>query len=357
MTDSKTSGIVAKSYAVHSVGDKFELFDVQRRVPRDDDIVIKILFCGICHSDIHQAKNEWHNSTYPMVPGHEITGVVEQIGSKVQKVQIGDHVGVGCLVDSCLDCRACKRDLEQHCPDSCITYNSTELDKKTPTYGGYSTYVIVRDHFVCKIPKNLPLDGAAPLLCAGITTYSPMRQHNVGQNTRMAVVGLGGLGHMAVKFGVALGAHVTVISTSESKRNDAMKLGAHAFVISKDPEQLKDLARSFQFILDTVSAKHDVQALVQLLDFEGTFCMVGAPSEPIDFSATTIIFNRPRITGSIIGGMKETQEMLDFCGKHNITSDIELIRATPETLKTAYDRTMKADVKYRFVVDIQNSFA
>ncbi|CAF1395524.1 unnamed protein product [Adineta steineri] len=349
-------GIAAKGYAVDSASTPFKLFNFERRMPTADDVVIRIHYCGICHTDIHQVYNEWHMSKYPMVPGHEITGVVEQVGSSVKHFRAGDHAGVGCMVDSCRKCHICKKDTEQNCPDSCLTYNSTELDKVTPTYGGYSNLIIVKEHFVCKIPKNLPLDAAAPLLCAGITLYSPLRRYKVDKHTQLGIVGLGGLGHIGVKLGAAMGAHVTVISTSESKRNDAMKLGAKAFLVSKDDEQMKTAANSLDLIIDTVSAPHDVAPLLNLLKFEGVYCAVGAPTKPLEIGAFTLLMKRPTITGSLIGGMKETQEMLDFCGKHNITCDIEKIEATPETIKTAYDRTVKADVKYRFVLDILNAF-
>ncbi|CAF2572741.1 unnamed protein product [Rotaria sp. Silwood2] len=370
------SPIATKGFAVESDSSPFKLFDFERRVPKADDVFIRVHYCGICHSDIHQAKNEWHTAKYPMVPGHEITGVVEQVGSNVRNFRVGDHVGVGCMVDSCLHCNSCKKNLEQYCPDTCYTYNSTELDKVTPTYGGkyhyekkkkiiiisimllvgYSNFITVKERFVCKIPKNLPLDGAAPLLCAGITTYSPLRQYNVGKNTRMGVIGLGGLGHMAVKFGVAMGADVTVISTSESKLDNATKLGAKAFLVSKDAEQLKGAENSFNFIIDTVSAPHDVVSMINLLSFQGVYCMVGASPKPVEIPTFVLLFKRPIVTGSLIGGMKETQEMLDFCGKHGITCEIEKIEATPEQINVAYDRTLKSDVKYRFVLDILNAF-
>ncbi|CAF4611154.1 unnamed protein product [Rotaria sp. Silwood1] len=347
-----TAPIATKGLAVDSASSPFKVFDFERRVPKADDVFIRIHYCGICHSDIHQVKNEWHTSKYPMVPGHEITGVVEQVGSNVRKFRIGDHVGVGCMVDSCLQCNSCKKNFEQHCPDTAFTYSSTELDKVTPTYGGYSNFITVKEHFVCKVPKNLPLDAAAPLLCAGITTYSPLRQHNVGKNTRMGVIGLGGLGHMAVKFGVAMGAHVTVISTSESKRDDATKLGAKAFLVSKDAEQLKGAENSFDFIIDTVSAQHDVAAMINLLAFQGVYCMVGAPPKPAEIPSFVLLFKRPIITGSLIGGMKETQEMLDFCGKHEITCEIEKIEAIPEQINVAYDRTLKSDVREYFICKV-----
>ncbi|CAF1053508.1 unnamed protein product [Adineta ricciae] len=348
--------IPAKAYAVDSATSPFKLFNFERRAPRDDDVVIRIHYCGICHTDIHQVENEWKSSKYPLVPGHEITGVVEQVGSKVKHFSVGDHAGIGCMVDSCRQCKPCKKDMEQNCADTCLTYSSTELDKITPTYGGYSNVIVVREHFVCKIPKNLPLDAAAPLLCAGVTTYSPMRRFNVGKDTKLGVVGLGGLGHVAIKLGAAMGAHVTVISTSESKRNDAIKLGAKAFVVSKDSEQMKAIENSLDIIIDTVSATHDVNTLIKLLTVEGVFCLVGAPTKPLEINAFSLIRKQPVVTGSCIGGMKETQEMLDFCSKHNITCDIEKIEATPETIKTAYDRTVKADVKYRFVLNMLDAF-
>jgi len=350
------ASIEATAYAVESASSPFKLFHFQRRAPRADDVVIRIHYCGICHTDIHYVCDEWKISKYPIVPGHEITGVVEQVGSTVKHYRVGDHVGVGCMVDSCLNCKFCEKDLEQHCSTYSLTYNSTEQDKVTPTYGGYSNYITVKEHFVCKIPKELPLDAAAPLLCAGITTYSPLRRYKISKDSRIGVVGLGGLGQMGVKIGTAMGAHVTVISRSESKREDAKKLGANAFVISKDPEQMKSITNSLDLILDTVSAAHDIAPLINLLVFEGVYCIVGAPITPLEVAAFQLIQKQPTITGSAIGGMKETQEMLDFCAKHGITCDIEKIEATPEAIKVAYDRTVKADVKYRFVIDILNAF-
>jgi len=348
--------IAATGYAVDSATSPFELFHFERRVPRPNDVLIRIHYCGVCHTDIHITHNDFFTSKYPMVPGHEITGVVEQVGSNVKKFCVGDRVGVGYFVDSCLTCNWCKKDLEQFCPDQCTTINGTELDKVTPTHGGYSNLITVNEHFVCKIPTNLPLDAAAPLLCAGITTYSPLRRYNVGKDTRMGVVGLGGVGHVAVKIGAAMGANVTVISTSESKRADATKLGAKAFIVSKDKEQMKTAANSFDFIIDTVSATHDVQALINLLAIDGVYCLVGLPTKPLEINPFSVVLKRPTITGSAVGGMKETQEMLDFCAEHGITCDIEKIDATPETIKVAFDRTVNADVKYRFVLDILNSF-
>ncbi|CAF0806009.1 unnamed protein product [Adineta steineri] len=346
----------AKGYAVDSASSPFKLLNFERRVPRNDDVVIRIHYCGICHTDIHDARNDWQRSTYPMIPGHEITGIVEQIGSDVKHIRVGDSVGVGYMCDSCLKCDLCKKDFEQHCSDMCITYNSTELDKVTPTYGGYSNLITTREHFVCKIPKNLPLDAAAPLLCAGITVYSPLRRFNVGKGSRIGIVGLGGLGHIAIKFGAAMGAHVTVISTSESKREDAMKLGAKKFLVSKDKEQMKAAKDSLDFIIDTVAANHDVRDLIDLLVFEGVYCSVGGPTKPLEIEPMSLISKKVKITGGAVGGMKETQEMLDFCGKYGITCDIEKINANPETIKTAFDRIVKADVKYRFVLDMLNSF-
>ncbi|CAF3322756.1 unnamed protein product [Rotaria socialis] len=350
------SSIAAEGYVINSVSAPLQLFTFERRLPNHDDVLIRIYYCGICHTDIHQWQNNWEHSNYPLVAGHEITGVVERVGSNVKRFRIGDRVGVGFIVDSCLSCKNCENNLEQHCPDVSYTCNGTELDKVTPTYGGYSNFITVKEHFVCKIPKNLPLDAAAPLLCAGITTYSPLRQYNVGKNTRLGVIGLGGLGHMAVKFGVAMGAHVTVISRSRSKCFDAVKLGAKAFIYSKDEEKLKLADDSFDFIMDTTSAAHNVVAMMNMLAFKGVYCMVGASPKSVEIAPFLLIAKRPIITGSLIGGMKETQEMLDFCSKHEITCEIEKIEATPKQIQMAYDRILKSKIRFRFVLDIINSF-
>ncbi|CAF4951730.1 unnamed protein product, partial [Rotaria sp. Silwood1] len=348
--------IATKAYAVYEPSDSFKLFEFERHISKSTDVLIRIYYCGICHTDIHMALNQWGYSKYPIVPGHEITGVVEQIGDNVKKFQVGDHVGVGYMINSCRTCHLCKRDLEQYCTNKCNTSNGTQIGQVTPTYGGYSNFIVVDEHFVSKIPKNLPLDSAAPLLCAGISTYSSLRYYNVGKNTRLGIIGLGGLGHIAIKLGSAMGAYVIVISSSESKRNDALKLGANEFIVSKDEKQMKQIKNSLDLILDTVSAPHDVASLIDLLRFEGVYTIIGAPSKSLEIPTFPLLMKRPIISGSAVGGMKETQEMLDFCGQHQITCDIELIKATPEAIKTAFDRVIKADIKYRFVLDIINAF-
>jgi uncharacterized zinc-type alcohol dehydrogenase-like protein len=351
--------IPATAYAVKEAGGKFSLYNFERRQPTGEDVLIRIHYAGICHTDIHYAHNDFGSTKYPLVPGHEIVGVVEKIGDKVKKFKVGDLVGVGTQVDSCRQCKPCKKDLEQFCENgSSLTYGSTEQDKVTPTQGGYSNLITVKEHFVCKVPDNLKPEEVGPLMCAGITTYSPLKKHNVGKDSKVAIVGLGGLGHMGVKFAVSLGAEVTVISTSESKRQDALRMGAKHFVISKDPEQMKSVRNTFNMILDTVSADHDVAALLQLLAFEGVFCIVGAPAKPLQIPAFMLLTKPSIVCGSGVGGMKETQEMLDFCGKKQITCDVEMItEATPEILANAYERTLKSDVRYRFVIDCRKTFA
>eukprot|EP00735_Rhodelphis_limneticus_P014033 TRINITY_DN8009_c0_g1::TRINITY_DN8009_c0_g1_i1::g.15614::m.15614 TRINITY_DN8009_c0_g1::TRINITY_DN8009_c0_g1_i1::g.15614 ORF type:complete len:365 (-),score=127.54,sp/Q9ZRF1/MTDH_FRAAN/59.36/1e-132,ADH_N/PF08240.7/3e-29,ADH_zinc_N/PF00107.21/8.3e-21,NAD_binding_2/PF03446.10/0.0072,3HCDH_N/PF02737.13/0.013,2-Hacid_dh_C/PF02826.14/0.014,NAD_binding_10/PF13460.1/0.037,DUF4451/PF14616.1/0.12,NAD_binding_7/PF13241.1/0.19,Shikimate_DH/PF01488.15/0.3,AlaDh_PNT_C/PF01262.16/5e+03,AlaDh_PNT_C/PF01262.16/0 len=326
-------------------------FEFDRRPVGDDDVRIEIKYAGICHSDYHQIKNEWHGSSYPMVPGHEIAGVVTEVGPKVTKFKLGDHVGVGCMVDSCGSCDACHDHTEQFCPTCSFTYNSK--DKHGVTHGGYSTQVVVRENFVVRIPDNLPLDAAAPLLCAGITTYSPIMYYGVKPGQNVAVLGLGGLGHMGVKFLVALGCTVTVISTSPSKKEEAMtRLGAHHFLLSTDSAAMKNAVGTFHAILDTVSAPHDMETFLNLLKPNGKMLLVGAPPEPYKISGSTLFMKRRLIGGSLIGGVKETQEMMDFCGKHNIVSDIEKINI--DYVNTAMERLVKSDVKYRFVIDIES---
>ncbi|CAF0933015.1 unnamed protein product [Rotaria sordida] len=347
----------AKGWAVYGAVGEFKLFEFKRRALKANDVLIRIHFCGICHSDIHEISNDWNESIYPMVPGHEITGFVEQVGSNVKRFQIDDSVGVGCMVDSCRNCKPCRMGFEQHCTAGVsYTYNSTEMDRKTPTYGGYSNLITVTEHFVFKIPKNLPLDGAAPLLCAGTTTYSALRQHNISKDSRVGVIGLGGLGHIAIKLAVAMGAHVTVIALSESQRSDAIRLGAEVFIVSNDREKLKEAEGSLNFIIDTVPVPHDVAGLLQLLEFQGAFCMIGLSSKPFEIVPLDLILKRLTICGSLIGGIKDTQEMLNFCGQHQIISDIEVIEATPDAIKSAYERLLKGKVKYRFVLDMQNAF-
>jgi len=340
-----------KSYAAFSSKDPLAPFEFSRRDPGPHDVAISISHCGVCHSDIHQVRDEWGGAMYPMVPGHEIVGTVFKVGNKVSKFKAGDLVGVGCFVDSCRKCKNCTDGEEQYCDKHvAFTYNGTEMDEKTPTYGGYSNQIVVDENYVLKVPSNLNLAGVAPLLCAGITTYSPLRTWEIGSKHRIAVMGLGGLGHMGVKFGVAFGAHVTVLSTSESKRADAKKLGAQGFALVRQPSDLDPLANSFDFILDTVSAPHDVDRTMNLLRRDGTLVLVGVPPEKIEVAPFSLIPKRRRLAGSMIGGIRETQEMLDFCGKHTITSDVEVIPMT--AINTAYDRMVKGDVKYRFVIDI-----
>ncbi len=345
--------IQAKGYAVQSAESKFEPFNFERRELGASDVLIEIQYCGVCHSDIHQARNEWQNSIYPMVPGHEIVGRVKQVGAEVSKFKEGDIAGVGCFVDSCRACENCKNDFEQFCQKHCVqTYNSTEMDKKTPTYGGYSSQIVVDADYALKISDTKNLAGVAPLLCAGITTYSPLKRFNVQKGQKVGIVGLGGLGHMGVKLAVSMGAEVTVFSTSPSKEQDARKLGAHNFVVTKEPENMKPLSGKFDFILDTVSANHDLSAYLNLLKLNGAMVLVGAPEKPAEVNAFSLISNNRTLAGSGIGGIAETQEMLDYCAENNITSDVEII--TIQQIEEAYERTIKADVRYRFVIDMQS---
>ncbi|KAB2673550.1 MAG: NAD(P)-dependent alcohol dehydrogenase [Verrucomicrobia bacterium] len=324
---------------------------IQRRDPGDHDVRIEILFCGVCHSDVHTVRNEWHGTTYPCVPGHEIIGRVAKVGAKVGKFKEGDIAGVGCLVDSCRTCASCMANLEQFCEAGAIfTYNSPDKHSGGVTYGGYSESIVVDEAFVLTVPRNLDHAGAAPLLCAGITTYSPLKHNNVSKGQKVGVVGLGGLGHMAVKIAKALGAHVVVFTTSLNKVEDALRLGADEVVHSKDEAAMKKHLNSCHFILDTVAGKHDINAYLVLLRRDGTLTQVGVPSEPLAVDVSNLIFGRRNFSGSLIGGLKETQEMLDFCGAHNITSDIELIPI--QKVNEAYDRLVKGDVKYRFVIDM-----
>ena len=339
------------AYAATSATSPIAASSIERRDPGPNDVAIEILFCGVCHSDIHQARNEWGNAQYPMVPGHEIVGRVTKVGANVKKVAVGDLAGVGCMVGSCGDCAPCKAGNEQYCINGCAqTYNSTEMDRKTPTYGGYSTHVVVAESFTLKIPAGLDPAGAAPLLCAGITTYAPLREYGCKKGDRVGVVGLGGLGHMAVKLAVSMGAEVTLFSTSASKEADARRLGASNFVVTKDPANLAKLAGSLDLIIDTVSAPHDYNAYLGMLRPKGTMVLVGAPPEPSAVSCFSLIMGGKRLVGSMIGGVPETQAMLDHCAKHEIVSDIELIPI--QKINEAYERILKADVKYRFVIDL-----
>lgn len=340
-----------KGYAAHSSTDHLAPFNFERREPNPHDVQFEILYCGVCHSDIHQVRNEWGNSKYPIVPGHEIVGRVTKVGSDVTKFKEGDLAAVGCLVDSCRECSNCKKGLEQYCKNGSIgTYNAYEKDGKTVTYGGYSKQIVVHEDFVLQISDKLPLEGVAPLLCAGITTWSPLRHWKVGQGNKVGVVGLGGLGHMAVKFAAAFGAEVTMLSTSPNKEVDARRLGAHKFALTKDPEQLKGLAGYFDFIINTVSAPHDYNAYLKLLDTNGVMICVGVPPTPMEIVGFNLLGNRLSIAGSGIGGIPETQEMLDYCAENNIISDVEVIDMA--YINEAYERMLKGDVKYRFVIDL-----
>ena len=324
---------------------------VERREVTAKDVEIDILYCGVCHSDLHTVRNEWGGTKYPSVPGHEIVGRVTKVGGAVTKFSVGDLVGVGCMVDSCRECESCKEGLEQYCEEGNIgTYNSADKHLGNHTFGGYSERVVVDEDFVLRVPENLDLAAAAPLLCAGITTYSPLRHWNVGPGKNVGIVGIGGLGHMAVKIAKAMGAHVVVITTSQSKFEDAKRLGADDVILSTDEAQMKDNARSLPFILDCVSAQHDINSYLSLLKRDGSLTLVGAPEHPLPVAAFSLIPRRISFAGSLIGGIAETQEMLDFCGKHGITSDIELIKI--QDINEAYERLLKSDVKYRFVIDM-----
>jgi uncharacterized zinc-type alcohol dehydrogenase-like protein len=340
-----------KAFAAQDAESTLGPWNLERRAPGPRDIQIEILYCGVCHSDLHQIRNEWGNSIFPMVPGHEIVGRISKIGSDVKKFKVGELAGVGCLVDSCRKCENCIEGLEQYCLNgSSPTYNGLEQDKKTPTYGGYSKMIVADQDFVLRISDKLPLQNVAPLLCAGITTYSPLRHWNVGKGHKLAVLGLGGLGHMAVKFGVSFGAEVTMLSSSPSKKEDARKLGAHKFLLTSDPEQLKSVQGYFDFIIDTVSAPHNYNEYLGLLRTNGVLICVGAPPAPAQIFAFTLIGGRKSIAGSLIGGLPETQEMLNYCADHQIVSDVELINI--QEIHRAYDRMLKGDVKYRFVIDM-----
>jgi alcohol dehydrogenase (NADP+) len=344
--------IKTRAYAAYSATTPLEPFAFERRDPGPNDVVVEIAYCGVCHSDIHQARGEWGNSTFPMVPGHEIVGTVTRIGKKVKKFKVGDVAGVGCFVDSCRKCSSCKDNEEQFCEvHTAYSYNGTEMDQKTPTQGGYSSHIVVDEKYVLKVSKKLPLERVAPLLCAGITTYSPLMHFGVKKGQKVAVVGLGGLGHMAVKFAKAMGAKVTVLSTSPSKEKDAKKLGAHEFVVTRDPKNLEKCQGKFDFILDAVSAEHDLNMYLNLLKRDGTMVVVGVPSKPASVHAMSLIGGRKRLAGSLIGGIKETQQMLDFCAKKKIVSDVEVIPMMQ--INEAYERTVKGDVKYRFVIDMK----
>jgi uncharacterized zinc-type alcohol dehydrogenase-like protein len=348
-TSAKT--IPTKGFATHSATKPLGPFSFERREPLPHDVQIEILFCGVCHSDLHAARNEWQNTTYPFVPGHEIVGRVTKVGSKVTKFKEGDLAGVGCIVDSCRHCSACKEGLEQYCEVGMVgTWNSPDKHLGGMTYGGYSERVVVDENYVLHMPKNLDLAASAPLLCAGITTYSPLHHWKVGKGQKVGVVGLGGLGHMGVKLAAAMGAEATLFTTSHHKTEDAKRLGAKHVVVSKDPEQMAKHANTFDFILDTVAADHDINAYLTLLKRDGTMVLVGAPEKPLALAAFGLIPQRKEIAGSMIGGIAETQEMLAFCGKHGITSDVEVIPI--QKINEAYERMLRSDVKYRFVIDL-----
>ncbi len=339
--------ISTKAYAAHSATEPLKPFVIERREPKEHDVLLEIKFCGICHSDLHQARNEWKNSTYPMVPGHEIVGIVTKVGSGVSKFKVGDQVGIGCFVNSCRECEPCKSGEEQYCQKTAFTYNS--LDNGVTTYGGYSNLITVDEKYLLKIPKGLSLDGAAPLLCAGITTYRPLKHWGAGPGKKVAVIGLGGLGHMAVKIAKAMGAEVTVLSRGTKKKDDALKLGADKFAASDDEKGMSNLAETFDLIIDTVSAEHDIDTLLGTLKLGGVFVLVGVPPEGVKFNAHNLIAKRRIFAGSMIGGIGETQEMLDFCAKHNVVSEIELIKI--QEINESYERMEKGDVRYRFVID------
>ncbi|WP_394824010.1 NAD(P)-dependent alcohol dehydrogenase [Pendulispora albinea] len=337
-------------YAAATAGARLAPSTIERRDPGPKDVLIEILYSGICHSDVHQARDEWGGATFPMVPGHEIVGRVTQVGKDVTKFAIGDHAAVGCFVDSCRVCGPCREGYEQFCEQGvAYTYNSTEMDRETPTYGGYSTHIVVREDYTLKVPSGLDLAGAAPLLCAGITTYSPLRQFACKKGDRVAVVGLGGLGHMAVKLAASMGAEVTVLSTSRSKEADARRLGAQGFEVTKDASTFQKLANRFNLIVDTVSAPHDLNAYLGTLHHYGTMVLVGVPPEDARLAAFSLILGNRRLAGSNIGGIAETQEMLNYCGEHGIVADVETIRV--QDVNEAYERMLKNDVRYRFVID------
>jgi alcohol dehydrogenase (NADP+) len=352
----KPKSYAAKAFAATSAKSPLASHSIPRREPGPQDVQIEILFCGVCHSDLHQARNEWESimpTIYPLVPGHEIVGRVVKAGSSVKKFKEGDLAAVGCMVDSCRVCENCRDGEEIYCTGAVgvtLTYNSVDRHLGGVTYGGYSDSIVVDEAFVLKVSPKLDLAGAAPLLCAGITTYSPLRKWNVRKGQKVGIVGLGGLGHMGVKFAHAFGAHVVLFTTSPNKAADAKRLGADEVVVSKNAEEVQKHASSFDFILDAVSAEHDLNQFLALLRKDGTLCLVGAPEKPLPVAAFNLLFGRHRLSGSAIGGIRETQEMLDFCAEHNITADVE--RIPIQQINTAYDRLLKGDVKYRFAIDM-----
>ncbi|BAU13008.1 alcohol dehydrogenase [Leptolyngbya sp. NIES-3755] len=340
----------SKAYSAASATSPLAADTIERRDLTETDVQIEILFCGICHSDLHSVRDEWGGAVYPIVPGHEIVGRVTQIGSAVTKFKPGDTVGVGCMVDSDGTCPQCKAGLEQFCPNMIQTYNSPDKHSGGVTYGGYSDSIVVDQRFVLRVPPNLDLAGVAPLLCAGITTYSPLHHWGITKGKKVGVVGLGGLGHMGVKIAHALGAHVVVFTTSPNKKEDALRLGADEVVVSRNEDEMKQHTGSFDFILDTVSAEHDIDAYLNLLRLDGNLTLVGASPTKLSVAAFSLIMGRRNLSGSLIGGIAETQEMLDFCGKHNLTADVEVIPI--QKINEAYDRLLKSDVKYRFSIDM-----
>lgn len=340
-----------KAFGTEAANALLQQMPIQRRSLTPHDVEIEILYCGVCHSDLHTARNEWHSTVYPCVPGHEIVGRIVNTGNHVTKFKKGDIAAVGCMVDSCRECEYCKEGLEQYCENGNTgTYNSPDKHLNTQTYGGYSESIVVDEAFVLRVPENLDLAATAPLLCAGITTYSPLKHWNVGPGKKVGIVGIGGLGHMAVKLAKAMGAEVIVFTTSPSKFEDAKRLGADDVVLSKDEAQMAKYAGRLHFVLDAVSARHDINAYLNLLRVDGSLALVGAPEEPLPVAAFSLIPYRRSFAGSMIGGIAETQEMLDFCGKHNIVSDIEMINI--QQINEAYERLLKGDVKYRFVIDM-----
>jgi uncharacterized zinc-type alcohol dehydrogenase-like protein len=341
-----------KGYAIHNAQSTFSPLIFDRREPDDHDVEIEILYCGVCHSDIHQARNEWNNSIYPMVPGHEIVGIVTRVGSKVKNFKVGDTAAVGCFVDSCRTCHSCKAGLEQYCEEHLVeTYNSYEQDMKTPTYGGYSKLIVVDESYTLQVPEFPDLSRVAPLLCAGITTYSPLRYWKVGPGHKIAVMGLGGLGHMAVKLAASMGAEVTVLSSSKHKEDDAKELGAHNFILTTQSNAFTKHANQFDFIINTIAVAHDMDTYLNLLKLDGIMIVLGVPKQPACLNNYSLIMKRRKLAGSLIGGIKETQEMLTYCAKHKIMPDVEVIPMN--YIETAYDRMHKGDIKYRFVIDMK----
>ncbi|HEY9363322.1 MAG TPA: NAD(P)-dependent alcohol dehydrogenase [Chitinophagaceae bacterium] len=340
-----------KAYAAQSASTPLAEWSIERRTPKPHDVQLEILYCGVCHSDLHTARNEWGGTKYPVVPGHEIVGRITAVGDHVTKYKVGQLAGIGCMVDSCRECDNCKEGLEQYCSNGMVgTYNGQEKDGSGITYGGYSKQIVAHEDFILRIPENLPLEGIAPLLCAGITTYSPLRHWKVGKGDKVGILGLGGLGHMGVKLAASMGAEVTMLSHSPKKEADAKRLGAHKFLLTSDEQQVKSVRKYFDFILDTVSAEHDYNLYLGMLKTNGVMVCVGAPPIPSKVSAFNLIGERRTLAGSLIGGIPETQEMLDYCAEHNIVSDVEVIKMSD--INEAYERMLKGDVKYRFVIDM-----